>query len=180
MVITAKFINRSLTEDRAQKGITAYTYPDLRWGRCDIKTTGLLANCMGKTMAHKQGGNEVLFLDDQNQITEAGSSNAYIIDYNQQLITRPLSDNILGGITRARVLKLAPGLGLSVIERPFTYVEALAAKEVFITASTALIMPIIAIDDKPIGNGQSGMASLSLRSAYLGAIHEEIKSRRAH
>jgi D-alanine transaminase len=180
LVITAKSINRPVTESRALKGITAFTYPELRWGRCDIKTTGLLANCMGKTMSHQKGGGEVLFLDDKNQITEAGSSNAYMIDHNHQLITRPVTDNILAGITRSRVLALAPSLGLTLIERPFSYDEALKAKEVFITASTALIMPITAIDEQPIGNGESGLFTLGLRKLYLAAITKEINDRKDH
>ena len=84
-----------------------------------------------------------------------------------ELITRQADHDILNGITRRAIMKLAEERQMPVIERPFTVAEALAAKELFVTSATSIAMPIIRLDDQEIGDGSAGEVALHLRSAYL-------------
>lgn len=166
VVATVKALDIEEKESHAQKGIKVFSKPDNRWGRCDIKTTGLLANCMAKTESKKQGGQEVFLYDKDGYVTEGGSSNAYIVSFDGVIYTRSLTSNILPGITRHHLLDVAESLGLRVEEKPFTVAEAKAAKEAFITAASSLVLPVVEIDGHPIGNGGAGEISLRLRKAY--------------
>jgi D-alanine transaminase len=96
----------------------------------------------------------------------SGSTNAWIVTADGTLITRPAEHGILRGITRTIVLKVAAKLGLKVEERAFTPDEAKAAREAFVTAATTLVMPVVAVDDAPIGNGAPGSTALALRHAF--------------
>lgn len=153
-----------------ERGITVITTPDLRWPRCDVKSIALIPNVLGKQMAREKGAFEAWLLAGDGTITEGTSSNAWIITGRNQMVTRPLSKTILGGITRGRVLNLASQLGLKVIERPFTLEEAKRATEAFLTSTTAFILPVVALDGKRINDGRPGRVTRRLRMAYLSVI----------
>lgn len=148
------------------KTLKLISRPDARWGHCDIKTTQLLYASMEKTAACKQGADDVVFIKD-GYITEASSSNIYIVDYAGCVVTRPIDGTILPGITRATLLEIAKKIGLKTAERPFTLEEAWQAKEAFISSATTFIAGITAIDSKTIGEGGFGSVGQILRAAYI-------------
>ncbi len=157
-------------DPRLQSGIKVVTVPDLRWKRCDIKSTGLLANCMAKQQASEQGAKEAWFITDQQEVVEGGSSTAWIIDHNRRLITRPVGDgHILPGITRDCLIDLLKEMNLQLEERAFTLEEAYQAKEAFITAATSLMVPVTHIDGHAIADGQIGEITEQCRLRYLEA-----------
>lgn len=152
--------------ETARRGIKVISVDDIRWRRRDIKTTCLLPACLAKHIAHQAGADDVWMLE-QGVVTEGGSSNAYIVDQQGRIITRPLSQDILHGITRASLLQLAKEADMTIIERAFTLEEAYAAKEAFISSATAFVWPVIAIDGQPIGDGTPGPVTRKLRDIYI-------------
>ena len=146
-------------------GIKVVTTPDLRWKRCDIKSVSLLAQVIAKQEAAKAGAQEA-WMVRAGKITEGSASSAYIVK-NDEIITKPLSNAILPGVTRMALLDLARSHKLKLSQRAFTLAEAYAADEAFITAATNFVMPVVAIDGRPIGSGKPGQHSLALRKAYI-------------
>ena len=150
------------------RGYKAITYPDIRWGRPDIKTTSLLANILAASFASKQGAYESIFFKG-NKITEASHSNVWIIKKNQ-IITHPANKEILRGVTRTVLINLIKSLGLILKEKAFTLKELYIANEVFITSSGSLITPIIQVDKIKINNGKIGPITKSLALSFYKAI----------
>lgn len=166
LVMTAKPIDLEKLNAKAAKGISVITAPDIRWGRVDIKTVGLLPNCLAKEAAARVGAAEAWLVRD-GKVTEGSSSNAWIVDDKGQLITHPLGEEILGGITRQTAIACAESLQMKVVERAFSVEEALKAKEAFITSAMNLVTPVIAVDGKKIGDGAPGAVAARLRAAYV-------------
>ncbi|MCY4240054.1 MAG: D-amino-acid transaminase [Rhodospirillaceae bacterium] len=150
---------------QARTGWTIITVEDLRWGRRDIKTTQLLYPSMAKMMAKAAGADDA-WLVEQGKITEGTSNNAYIVK-NGVIITRELSNDILHGITRAAVLRMAVSAQMRIDERPFTPAEAQAADEAFITSASNFVMPVVEIDGEKIGDGTPGPVARRLREIYI-------------
>ena len=142
-------------------GVGVITVNDQRWGRCDIKTTGLLANVLAKQDARAAGAFEAWFVAGDNSVREGGSTNAYIVK-DGVLITHPLSAHILPGIARATLLRLAASAQISIEERAFTLAEALAADEALLTSTTAPLLPVVSIDGAAIGAGTPGPVTARL------------------
>ena len=135
-------------------GLEIITRNDLRWQRKDIKTTQLLFATLIKTEAHKLGADDAWLIDGDGFVNEGTSNNAYIIDKNNNIITRNLSNKLLPGITRKTIIEVAKKLKLSIEERPFTVKEALESNEAFISSASTLIAPVTKIDKNNIGQGQ--------------------------
>lgn len=167
VVITVKGVDRAATEAKAAKGVSVITTPENRWGRCDIKTVGLLPNALAKQAAREKGAAEAWFVDELGFVTEGASSNAWIVDRDGTLRTRDTNANILRGVTRHTLLDLIRDQGLKVDERPFTPAEAVAASEAFITGAGSLVLPVVAVDGKPVGDGKVGPVAKRLRSLYI-------------
>lgn len=171
VVITATRIKPSALEARAAAGVKAITTPDIRWGRCDIKTVGLLPNALARQAAKEAGAAEAVFVDADGFITEGAATNVFLVDAHGVLRTRELSHALLHGITRAAVLRVAAEAQLRLVEAPFTVAEALAAKEVFLTSAGMAATAVISLDGHPIGDGKPGPVARRLRAAYLeGAL----------
>jgi D-alanine transaminase len=151
---------------QAETGAKVITVPDLRWKRRDIKSVALLAQVLAKQEAAKAGVAEAWMVED-GYVTEGGSSTAFIITKDGRIVTRPLSNAILPGITRQAVMRLAEENGLTIEERLFTVEEALDAAEAFYTSASAFVMPTVAIDANPIGDGTPGPLTKRLRALYL-------------
>jgi D-alanine transaminase len=151
-------------------GVGVVTLADERWKRCDVKSINLLANVLARQRGADAGCREVWLCDGAGMVTEGSSSNAYIVDGAGRLVTRPLGPEILGGVTRSVVLELARGAGIEVVERPFSVAEAKAAREAFLTSTSASILPVTAIDGKPVGNGHPGLTTLTLLERYRTRI----------
>lgn len=143
--------------------------PDLRWGRCDIKTTQLLYASLMKDEARRAGVDDV-WLERGGMITEGSSQNAHIISASGSLISRPPDREILPGVTRIAMLDCAHAMGLSIEERPFSVAEAMAATEAFTSSASLFIMPVVAIDGASISDGRPGPITAALRSAYIAAV----------
>ncbi|CAM3169927.1 D-amino-acid transaminase [Paracoccus nototheniae] len=149
----------------AKTGWSVVSVEDLRWGRRDIKTVQLLYPSMAKMEARARGADDAWMVED-GHVTEGTSNNAYIVK-NGTIITRQLSHDILHGITRAAVLRFAREAQMKVEERPFTITEAQEADEAFITSASSFVMPVVRIDDAPIGGGKVGPVATRLREIYL-------------
>jgi D-alanine transaminase len=167
VVVTAKPVDFAAEAAKAAKGVGVLTRPDNRWGRCDIKTVGLLPNVLAKQAAREAGAYEAWLVDELGFVTEGASTNAWIVDAEGTLRTRDTNANILRGITRKNLLTIAAEAGHPVSERPFTVDDAKKAREAFITAASTLVMPVIAIDGHPVGDGRPGPVSQRLRALYL-------------
>jgi D-alanine transaminase len=148
-------------------GVKAITLHDNRWSRPDIKTTQLLPNVLAKTLANKNNAYESIFIDDEGFVTEGSSSNIWVLNKENQLITRNLDGKILSGITRNSISLFAKKNKIKVIEKKFTKIELYNAKEVFLTSASSFIMPIVQIDDQNINQGLVGNISLELRKLYF-------------
>lgn len=169
LVLTARRFNLSQSDAKASKGIGVITQPDIRWGRVDIKTVGLLPNVLARQAAEEAGAGEAWLVRD-GKVTEASASNAWLVDGEGRLVTHPKGTEILGGITRETAIGCAEELQIAVIERPFSVAEAMAAREAFVTSATGLVMPVVKIDGKPVGDGKPGPVTLRLREAYKVAV----------
>ncbi|MEH0194778.1 D-amino-acid transaminase [Caulobacter sp. CCNWLY153] len=167
VVITARSVDRAAIEAKAAKGSAVITVPENRWGRCDIKTIGLLPNALAKQAARERGAIEAWFVDDLGLVTEGASSNAWIVDAEGRLRTRDTQANILRGVTRLTLLDVIGEAGLPVAEQPFTVEEAKAAREAFITGAGSLVTPITSIDGVKIGDGTVGPVASRLRALYI-------------
>jgi D-alanine transaminase len=170
VVITAKAVDRAAAEAKAAKGVSVVTTPENRWGRCDIKTVGLLPNALAKQKAREAGAAEAWFVDDLGFVTEGASSNAWIVDAEGRLRTRDTNANILRGVTRLTLMEVIAEQGLQVDERPFTPAEAVAAQEAFITGAGALVLPVVAVNGEPVGNGSPGPLATKLRRLYIERV----------
>lgn len=167
IIITVRPKNYAQLEAKAQKGIQIVTKKDLRWKRVDIKTTNLLPNLLAKQEAIDEGADDVWFYDENGNITEGSAQNAWIVNKAGNLQTRGLGDDILGGITRSRIMALAKGLDIKIEERPFSIEEAKQAREAFVTSATSFVTAVVAIDGKSIGNGNVGSIATLLRKTYF-------------
>ncbi len=156
--------SRALADNPSAKtGIKVVTLPDLRWGRADIKTTQLLYASLMKNEAIAQGADDAWMTRD-GFVTEGTAQNAHIVTKQGVLVTHPLTRDILHGITRAAVLPL---VSLGIEERAFTVNEAENAAEAFVSSASGFVMPVVRINDRPIGDGKPGAVTAALRSAYI-------------
>lgn len=149
----------------AETGMKIITLEDLRWGRCDIKTTQLLYPALAKRTARAAGADDAWLVRD-GYVTEGTSSNAYILK-NGKIRTRCPGDDILSGVTRSALLRLAAETGILCEERAFTVQEARDADEAFLTSAGTFVMPVVEIDGHPVGTGTPGPVTRRLRSLYL-------------
>jgi len=150
-------------------GVKMVSHPDLRWKRRDIKTSNLLGQVIAKQAANDAGGYEALMIDDQGFITEGGATSFFIVT-DKAIIARPVTNDILHGVTRRAMLSVAKNQGLNVEKRKFTLDEAFKADEAFLTGASSYIEPVIQIDSKIIGSGMPGPVVLALRAEYLKQV----------
>lgn len=167
VVVTARSLDRAASEAKAAQGASVISVPENRWGRCDIKSIGLLPNALAKQAARERGAIEAWFVDDMGLVTEGASSNAWIVDAEGALRTRDTNANILRGVTRYTLLDVIGDSGMAVNEKPFTIAEAQAAQEAFITGAGSLVTPIIQVDGVKLGDGKPGPVAKRLRALYI-------------
>lgn len=153
-------------QSKFENGVSVITAPDQRWARRDIKTINLLPNCLAKQAATEAGAYEALQVDNEGNVTEGTSSNAWIVARNGSLVTRQLSNDILHGVTRRTILAIATEEGVGFEERPFTVAEALGASEVFVTSATSFVTPVVEVDGKRVGDGKPGPLTRRLLAWY--------------
>ena len=155
LVVTSR-ASRPPDPRHREDGIAVITIPDIRWQRCDIKSIALVANVLGKQQAREAGVFEAWQVDGDGRITEGTSTNAWIVTGDATVVTRAADNAILNGVTRLAVLDIIAREGYRLDERPFTVEEAKAAREAFLTSTTADLLPVVRIDGAPVGDGKPG------------------------
>lgn len=166
IVATARNLDSANAEKLAADGVAVVTVPDNRWERVDIKSVSLLPNVMAKQAAREQGAREAWFVDNKGYVTEGSSSNAWIVTRDGKVVTRQADHAILKGITRTVVVEVMRAQGLQLEERAFSVEEALGAREAFLTSASQIVIPVVQIDGKPIGNGAPGLIATALRRDF--------------
>lgn len=166
IVVTARNLTADAAEKLAADGVAVITLPDNRWERVDIKSVSLLPNVLAKQAAREQGAREAWFVDGQGRVTEGSSSNAWIVTRDGKVVTRQVDHGILKGITRTVVLDAIAAQGLELEERAFTVDEAQSAREAFITSASQIVLPVVRIDGRPVGNGAPGLIATALRRDF--------------
>ncbi len=158
----------------ARDGIKVVSLPDIRWGRRDIKATGLLAPVLAKTEAKARGADDVWLVGGDGLVTEAGSANAWIVTKQGEVVTRALSHAILPGITRHALFDALSQQGMKIVERSFSVEEAQSAAEAFNTSAVALVAPIVELDGMPVGSGAPGPVTRQIQRLYYQAIGADV------
>jgi len=166
IVVTAKGYDLDRLEQGAADGIAVISVPENRWPRVDIKSVSLLPNVLAKQAARDAGAKEAWFVDAAGRVTEGSSTNAWIVTRDGKLVTRQTDHAILRGITRTVLLDLLKDQGLRLEERPFSVEEAYAAREAFVTSASQIVMPVVQIDGRPVGNGAPGLLASALRRDF--------------
>ncbi|HXW19742.1 MAG TPA: D-amino-acid transaminase [Roseiarcus sp.] len=165
LIVSARAIDRGKGEVNAASGVKVISLPDERWRRPDIKTLQLLPNVLAKQAARERGAYEAWLVDEAGLITEGSSTNAWILAEGA-LVTRQADRTILRGVTRGTVLAMIAAERLRIEERPFSLAEAYAAREAFLTSAGNGVMPVVAIDERPIGDGRPGKVTCALRDRF--------------
>jgi D-alanine transaminase len=166
IVVTARNLDMARSERAAAQGVAVVTLPDNRWERVDIKSISLLPNVLAKQAAREQGAGEAWFVDRDGKVTEGSSSNAWIVTMGGKVVTRAADKGILRGITRTVLIGAIEAQGLTLEERPFTVEEAYGAREAFLTAASQVVLPVVRIDGRPVGNGAPGSVATALRKDF--------------
>lgn len=159
--------------DDVPKALSLHSTPDLRWARRDIKTSNLLGQVLAKTAAHEAGADEALMIAPDGFITEGGATSFFIVT-DGTIIARPVSNDILHGITRQSMLAVAEAENLAIETRKITLEEAYGADEAFLTGASSYVDPVGTIDGKRIGSGEPGPVTLQLRREYIRAARANV------
>ncbi|ALC84669.1 D-alanine aminotransferase [Bacillus sp. FJAT-22090] len=171
-VLTAYTKETSRPHAQLENGVKACLVEDIRWLRCDIKSLNLLGNVLAKQEAVSKDCYEAIQHRGE-VITEGSSSNIYGIK-DGVLYTHPVSNLILNGITRKVILDCCEEVGLPVVEEAFTKAQALEMDEIIMSSTNAEVMPIVSVDEKPIGNGTRGEWTQKLQQAFEKKIPSSI------
>ena len=166
LVMTVRPVDSNKRAQILKKGIEVISVPDQRWARCDIKSISLLPNVLARQTARNANVQEAWQTDANGMVTEGAATNAWIVDGQGRLRTRPAAHDILNGIVRRLLIELAAAQGMDFCEEAFSLDEAKAARECFSTASTMTVFPVVKIDGTKIGDGKPGPVTLALSAAY--------------
>jgi D-alanine transaminase len=152
----------------ARTGATAITHPDLRWGRCDLKTLNLLPNVLASQTAKERGTFEAMLIRD-GVVTEGTKTNFFgVVDGS--LRTHPTDTHILPGITRSVLRELARTVNIDFDETPIRAEEIPRLSELFLTGTTTDVMPVVRLDDKPVGKGKPGELTKKLQRVLAESL----------
>jgi D-alanine transaminase len=157
---------KKMSDEDFARGVSLMSHDDIRWQRCDIKSIALFASSMMNQKAKDEGFDDAVLVRD-GFVTEGSFANIFIVDVDENLITHPVDNMILQGITRNRIIQIAQDKGINVEERKFTLDEMLRAKEVFLTSSSLLVRPASKVDGKLIDDGENRKIATILRDAYV-------------
>lgn len=162
-------------EEEKRRGVAVITHPDQRWARCDIKSVNLLPNVMANQLAHERGAYEAIFVRD-GLLTEGTHTSVFGV-IGGELRTHPLTNRILPSITRDVVLELASDAGVEIREVPLSTIELGRVDELFLAGTTADVMPVIAVDGKPVRGGAPGPLTRRLAAAYEAQLRSPVPQR---
>ena len=156
----------------SQTGAKGIFTEDERWARCDIKSLNLLANVLAKQKAKENGCFEAIQI--RNGIVTEGTSSTFMVVKGGVVWTHPLTNSILPGVTRRIVIdKILKELDIPCLEKSFDEAFAKNADEAFVCGTTTEIMPLITLDNQPVGNGEIGPITKKIRDAYQAIIDQE-------
>lgn len=150
-------------------GATVVTHPDLRWKRCDVKSTNLLANVLALESAKRAGADEALLIDPDGLVTEATHSSVVWLR-DGRIEGTPNDSSILPGTTRFLTQDLAKVEKVPFVEARVTLDEFLKVDEAWLVGTTIEVMPIVAVDGRPIGDGRPGPIARRFQAAYRSAV----------
>lgn len=153
---------RNLTN--LEEGVSVITTEDIRWDLCYIKSLNLLPNVLAKQSAKEQGAFEAILHKD-GLVTEASSANVFLVK-DGKIYTHPATNQILRGCVRMKVMDFAKNLKIPILEEGFTLEEIKTADEMFLTSTTAEVMPIVSVDGKQVAGGKPGEITRNLQEAY--------------
>jgi D-alanine transaminase len=159
-----------------RQGAGVLSQPDVRWDRCDIKSTNLLANVLAMQAAKEAGCIEALFYLPDGTVTE-GTHTSFFGVLHGTVLTAPASNAILPGITRSLILRLANRAGIAVREHVLKRDDLEQVSELFLTGTTSEVLPIVRVDGRPVADGQPGPITRRLQVAYQEAVHEFVAHR---
>lgn len=145
-------------------GVRVITVPDTRWSRCDIKSVALLANVLAYQAARQADAQDAIFVEADGTVNESTAGNIFVITGNV-LRTPPKGPCILPGVTRDKLLRIA-----NVVEERIRKDELYAADEIFISSTTAEVVPVIEVDGKPIGTGKPGPVARRVYEAFVATL----------
>ena len=145
------------------RGIAVVTVPELRWARCDIKSTMLLGAVLAKREAMEAGAEEALFVGQDGYVNEGASSTVFVVR-QRVVLTPPPSRRALAGVSAHEVRDVCGELGVAFEEHYLTLSELKSAEEVFLAATATLVEPVVRLDGRPVGMGSPG--PLTLQVAY--------------
>jgi D-alanine transaminase len=152
----------------ARTGASAISHPDLRWGRCDLKTLNLLPNVLASQIAKERGAFEAMLIR-HGVVTEGSKTNFFgVVDGT--LRTHPCDSHILPGITRSVLRDLAREVSIDLDETPIRSDEIPRLSELFLTGTTTDVMPVVTLDDKPVGNGKPGELTRKLQRVLAESL----------
>jgi D-alanine transaminase len=160
--------------EQRRNGIGVVVQPDLRWGRCDVKSVNLLANVMACQRAYEAGCIEAILVDKQGVVTEATHSSFFAV-MDGVVRTSPNDVQVLPGITRNWAAELLRKLDLRLEEKPILQRDLMSADELFLSGTSIEIMPIISVDGRTVGTGEPGPIAMELEREYQRAIREFCK-----
>jgi D-alanine transaminase len=152
----------------ARTGATAISHPDLRWGRCDLKTLNLLPNVLASQAAKERGAFEAMLIRD-GVVTEGAKTNFFGV-VNGSLRTHPCDTHILPGITRSVLRDLARDVGIALDETPIEEAEIPRLTELFLTGTTTDVMPVVKLNDRPVGDGKPGELTRRLQRVLAESL----------
>jgi D-alanine transaminase len=164
------------TAELRQTGVGVISHPDLRWKRCDVKTTNLLGNVLANEAAHRAGCYEALLVDEAGLVTEATHSSLLWVT-DGRLEGTPEGTRILPGTTRRRELRLARKVGVPFQEGRISLADLRAADEVILLGTTIEVMPVVSIDGGPVASGRPGPLTVRLQDAFRADIASWLASR---
>jgi D-alanine transaminase len=150
------------------QGVQVITVPDIRWGRCDIKSLNLLPNVLAKQQAQKSNVFEAIFVRE-GLVIEGATSNIFIVK-NGQLRTPERNQFVLSGVTQQHVIHLAEEQGQKVRFDEITLDAFFGADEVFLVGTTIEVLPVVKIDGKTIGSGDPGPVTRSMQQRFADVV----------
>lgn len=170
LIIIRPYDDAPTAELRAT-GVPVISHPDLRWKRCDVKSTNLLANVLANEAAHRRGCYEAILVDGDGLVTEATHSSLVWVKKGL-LGGTPEGPGILPGTTRLLLLRLARDCGLPFEESRIRLDELIEADEVFLLGTTIDVLPVVAVDGRPVGGGTPGPIARKLQVAMSDAVEQ--------
>jgi len=157
-------MSRPIVKQELSAGINAITHEDIRWQYCDIKAITLLPSVLLRHKAKQQGAKEAILIRD-GYLTEGAASNVFICK-DDEIFTPPKNNHVLPGITRDLLLEILASNNMSYSESTISEGALFNADEVWLTSSTWEIVPVIKLDNMPIGTGETGPLWQTINQLY--------------